>query len=126
MKEGRTLPRPRGETLWLRAHGRLSERLVRGLTEGGLGGGGPLHARAVVGHVVVGAGAHRPAGAEQAQPLALLPVARVGGHWREGEKEREMEGERETSLYLPLYPHFALMVDFLDRRCPIFFCAFLL
>lgn len=72
---------------------------MRGLTEGGLGGGGPLHARAVVGHVVVGAGAHRPAGAEQAQPLALLPVARVGGHWREGEEEREMEGGRETSLY---------------------------
>lgn len=118
MKEGRTLR--------LRAHGRLRERLVRGLTERGLGGGGPLHARAVVGHVVVGAGAHRPAGAEQAQPLALLPVARVGGHWREGEKERERWRERGRRHFTSLYPHFALMVDFLDRRCPIFFCAFLL
>lgn len=74
----------------------VNDLCVRGLTERGLGGGGPLHARAVVGHVVVGAGAHRPAGAEQAQPLALLPVTRVGGHWREG--EREMEGEKETSI----------------------------
>lgn len=97
--EGRTdtpPPRPRGETLWLRAH--KCERLARGLTERGLGGGGPLHARAVVGHVVVGAGAHRPAGAEQAQPLALLPVTRVGGHWREGEKERERDVRKNTFL----------------------------
>lgn len=51
-----------------------------GLTERGLSGGGPLHAGAVVGHVVVGTGAHRAAGTEQTQPLTLLTVTGVGGH----------------------------------------------
>lgn len=55
------------------------------LTERGLGGGRPLHTCAVVGHVVVRAGAHRPAGAEQAQPFALLPVTWVSDWRREGE-----------------------------------------
>lgn len=59
---------------------------MRRLTERGLGGGRPLHTCAVVGHVVVGAGAHRPAGAEQAQPFTLLPVTWISDWRREGER----------------------------------------
>lgn len=80
---------------------RCVERGLRGLTERGLRGGGPLHARAVVGHVVVGTGAHRPAGTEQAQPLALLPVTWVGGHWRGrrgGERRRNVHQEKHFSF----------------------------
>lgn len=80
----------------------LCGEFVRGLTEWGLRGGGPLHAGAVVGHVVVGTGAHRPAGTEQTQPLALLPVTWVGGHWREGEREREKSIRKNTSPSLQL------------------------
>lgn len=58
---------------------------VRRLTERGLGGRRPLHTCAVVGHVVVGAGAHGPAGAEEAQPFALLPVTGISD-WRREEE----------------------------------------
>lgn len=50
------------------------------LTEWWLGGGRSLHACTVVGHVVVRAGTHRSTGAEQTQPLTLLPVTWVS-HW---------------------------------------------
>lgn len=49
-------------------------------TERRLGGIRLLHTRAIVCNVVVGAGAHRPTGAEQTQPLTLLPVTWVS-HW---------------------------------------------
>lgn len=47
------------------------------LTDGRERGSGRLHTGAVVERVSVGTGAHRSAGAEQAEPLALLPVARI-------------------------------------------------
>ena len=50
------------------------------LTDRGLCGLRPLHAGAVVGHVFIRAGAHWSTGAEQTQPLTLLPVAWVR-HW---------------------------------------------
>lgn len=60
-----------------------------GLTERGLSGGGSLHTGAVVSYVVVGTGAHRPAGTKQTQPPALLAVTWIGSHWREREKENQ-------------------------------------
>lgn len=70
------------------------------LTNGRQCGSGQLHARAVVQHASVGAGADGSAGAQQTQPLAFLPVARVR-HWQtqgtQGERVRlgKVEGKQE-------------------------------
>lgn len=72
-------------------------RRVSRLTEGGLRGRRPLHTGAVIGHVFIWAGAHGSAGAEQTQPLAFLPVTRVG-HWhrKRNNKKNTHNGIYET------------------------------
>ena len=64
-------------------------------TEGRLRGLGSLHTGTVVSHIVVGTGAHGPAGAQQTQPLTLLTVARVS-HWYREKRERERERENNV------------------------------
>lgn len=59
------------------------------LTEWWLGGGRSLHACAIVGHVVVRAGTHWSAGAEQTQPLTLLPVTWVS-HWCRKRQDKQI------------------------------------
>lgn len=79
------------------------------LTNGGQCGNGQLHTGAVVQRASVGAGADGSAGAQQTQPLALLPVAGVG-HWQ---PQRAMgkrwvglenkEGEKKTTTKTQSY-----------------------